>query len=154
MIADGLNNRIRKVDLKTKIISTIAGSGLEGNTGDGGLATLARLSDPTSVAVDAAGTIYIADTGNHTIRAIKGTTISTVAGTNDFHFNVETGSSLGVNIDPVGLAVDRDGSFLMTDFENDRIRRMVVVRSPRIFRFLRATTNRRARGRRSPSRQR
>jgi uncharacterized protein (TIGR03437 family) len=128
LIADGANNRIRRVDLKTKIISTVAGSGLAGNTGDGGLATLARLNAPASIAVDSSGAIYIADTGNHLIRAIKGTNISTVAGTNDLNFNLDTGSSLGVNIDPVGLAVDFDGTLLITDSQNDRIRRMVSAK--------------------------
>jgi uncharacterized protein (TIGR03437 family) len=128
LIADSLNNRIRKVDMKTRIITSIAGSGLPGSTGDGGPATLARLNTPGGVSVDAAGTVYIADTGNHVIRAITGTTIRTVAGTGTSAFLAEAGSSLGVNLDPIGLSVDRDGSLYIADMGNDRIRKMVVAK--------------------------
>jgi trimeric autotransporter adhesin len=128
LIADLVNNRIRKVDLKTKIISTVAGSGLAGATGDGGLATLARLNLPTSVVVDSTGTILVGDSGNHTIRAIKGTTITTVAGTGDAHFKAESGSSIGTNIDPAGIAIDRDGTVYFADRNNDRIRKLVPAK--------------------------
>ena len=78
--------------------------------------------------VDAAGTIYIADSGNRVVRAITGTTIRTVAGTGASQFQSESGSSLGMNIDPVGLSVDRDGSLYITDLSNDRIRKMVPAK--------------------------
>ena len=69
-IADVVTNRIYMVD-SSGIIRTIAGSSsLEGFGGDGGLATLARLNSPESVAVDEAGNVYIADTGNHRIRLL------------------------------------------------------------------------------------
>jgi uncharacterized protein (TIGR03437 family) len=128
LIADSLNNRIRKVDMKTKIITSIAGSGLPGSSGDGGLATLARLNNPESLAVDAAGTVYIADSGNHVVRAITGTTIRTVAGTGAAQFQLEAGSSLGVNLDPIGVGLDLDGSVYIADFGNDRIRKMVAAK--------------------------
>src|SRR5713226_6089990 len=68
-IADGGNNRIRKVDLNG-IISTIAGNGQARFSGDGGRATSASLNSPRGVAVDAAGNLYIADSGNNRIRRV------------------------------------------------------------------------------------
>ena len=58
------SHRIRKVDVSTGIITTVAGDGVEGNSGDGGLATSARMNWPTAVYADGSGNIYITDTGN------------------------------------------------------------------------------------------
>jgi hypothetical protein len=69
-IADTGNNRIRKVTT-AGIISTVAGNGTQGSSGDGGLATAAQLDYPDSVAVDSAGNLYIADTFNHRIRKVS-----------------------------------------------------------------------------------
>ncbi len=69
-IADAGNDRIRKVDAATGIITTLAGTGVEEFSGDGGLATLAGLRTPSAVALDAAGNIYIADYSNHRIRRL------------------------------------------------------------------------------------
>jgi RHS repeat-associated protein len=69
-IADSYNNVIRKVTAATGIISTVAGSGSEGFSGDGGVATNAELDNPSGVAVDAAGNIYISDTQNQRIRVV------------------------------------------------------------------------------------
>ena len=69
-IADTFNDRIRKVDASTGIITTVAGTGVEEFSGDGGLATLAGLWTPSAVALDAAGNIYIADYSNHRIRRL------------------------------------------------------------------------------------
>jgi len=80
-IADRLNHRIRKVDADG-IITTVAGTGVQGFSGDGGPATAAQLNDPTGVAVDEAGNLYIADAENHRIRKVDtGGIITTVAGT-------------------------------------------------------------------------
>jgi hypothetical protein len=68
-IADG-NNRIRRVDAATGVISTVAGIGSSGFSGDGFRATRAFLHQPTGVAVDAAGDLFIADTGNYRIRKV------------------------------------------------------------------------------------
>jgi sugar lactone lactonase YvrE len=78
-IADTGNERVRKVDTKGTI-STLAGDGQTGFAGDGGASSSARLSSPAAVTVDGAGNVYIADTGNHRIREVTGTTISTLAG--------------------------------------------------------------------------
>src|SRR5262249_47651146 len=80
-IADGLNNRVRKVDTNG-VISTIAGTGITDSTGDGGPAVNAAVSNPTGVALDAAGNVYIAEFGvNGRIRRItKDGIIRTFAG--------------------------------------------------------------------------
>src|ERR1700675_3935657 len=84
-IADLLNNRVRRVDATTHVITTVAGSGqpdqLGSFGGDGGPATSARLNEPTAVAVDANGNLFIADSGNHRVRKVDTSgTITTVAG--------------------------------------------------------------------------
>jgi streptogramin lyase len=80
-IADGGDNRIRKVDT-TGIITTVAGSGLAGSAGDGGPANLGQLAQPRGVAVDGQGNIFVADTGNFLIRRIDAVSgiLTTVAG--------------------------------------------------------------------------
>ena len=81
-IADTYNNRIRKVNSTTGIITTIAGNGTGGYSGDGGIATNATLYHPFGVAVDSNGNIYIADHNNNRIRKVNSTTgiITTIAG--------------------------------------------------------------------------
>ena len=73
-IADAFNNRIRLINASTGIISTIAGTGSSGYSGDGGAATSAKLTYPQGVAVDAELNVYIADRGNHRIRLINAST--------------------------------------------------------------------------------
>jgi trimeric autotransporter adhesin len=81
-IADSGNHRVRKIDAATKIITTVAGTGEGGFSGDGGTATRAQLYEPSSIALDKAGNLHIADTGNDRIRRVDSATgiISTVAG--------------------------------------------------------------------------
>ena len=71
-IADMSNQRIRKVVAGTGLISTVAGNGTNGFSGDGGPATLAELSDPRGIAVDSRGNAYIADYANHAFRMVVG----------------------------------------------------------------------------------
>jgi uncharacterized protein (TIGR03437 family) len=127
-IADYVNCRIRKINLATKTITTVAGIGSPGYSGDGGLATSAQLRFPTSMAVDAAGNIYIADNGNSVVRRVSATTgiISTIAGTGKSVFNAETGTATGVSIDPTRVAVDKSGVIYFTDQFNDRVRKLTV----------------------------
>ena len=73
-IADTLNNRIRKVDTATGIITTIAGTGVSGYSGDGGPAVAAEISTPAAIAIDYAGRIYFADEGNGRVRVLTPTT--------------------------------------------------------------------------------
>ncbi|MBZ5604926.1 MAG: hypothetical protein LAO79_21730, partial [Acidobacteriia bacterium] len=123
--SDPVNSRIRKIDLATKIITTVAGSGTPGFTGDGGSPLAAQLKLPLGIAFDAAGNLYIADNGNSVIRMVSGAKITTVAGNGLNGFNLETGTALGVSIDPSRIAVDKDGTIYLTDQGNDRIRKLV-----------------------------
>ena len=93
-IADTGNSVIRKIVLSTGVITTVAGTPtVSGYSGDGGLATSAKLSNPQSVALDSAGNLYIADTANFVIREVSGGNISTVAGNNTSGGGCQTNTS-------------------------------------------------------------
>lgn len=120
-IADSHNNRIRKVSSGT--ISTIAGAGTAGFSGDGAAATAATLNRPSAIAVDAGGTIYIADTNNQRIRKISGTNITTIAGNGEQGFTGDGASASAASLDsPTGVAVDASGNVYIADRHNQRIR--------------------------------
>ena len=125
-IADTYNNRIRKVNGKTAIITTVAGNGSVGSTGDGGSALRASLDNPSSVALDAAGNLYIADTGNHLIRFVDSATglISTVAGTRTGPgYSGDGGPAVSASLNtPNGLAFDASGNLYIADTGNNVIR--------------------------------
>jgi streptogramin lyase len=127
-IADRINNRIRKIATETGIISTLAGIGINGYSGDNGAASLAELNNPSGVAVDGSGNIYIADTGNHRIRKVTANTgiINTIAGTGIAGFNGDapapaTGAYLH---NPSGICVDMLGNVFIADLINNRIRKI------------------------------
>ena len=124
-IADASKNRIRKVDT-TGIISTIAGSE-EGFSGDGGPATAASLSQPTGVAVDHGGNLYIAGFGNIVVRWIsKSGVISTMAGNGqNFVFAGDGGQALAAQLDPIRVAVSGTTVFVV-DAINDRVRKLTL----------------------------
>ena len=131
-VADADSGLIRKVDASTGIISTIAGSGLYGSSGDGGAATLASLSTPEGIAVDGAGNIYIADE-NDRIRKVDASTgiISTIAGSGIRGFSGDGGAATSASLnDPKGVAVDGAGNIYIADTENHRIRRVRPVSRP------------------------
>ena len=126
-IADRLNHRIRKVDA-AGVISTVAGYGPTGEDeggfrGDGGPATAARLNIPIGVALDGAGNLYIADTGNDRIRKVDAAgVISTVAGGESLG---DGGAATGARLsDPSGVAVDGSGNLYIADTSNGRIRKV------------------------------
>jgi sugar lactone lactonase YvrE len=75
-----------------------------------------------SVAFDATGNMYIADAGNAVVRRVSGSTITTIAGNLQRTFNAESGTALGVSIDPTRVAVDGNGNIYITDQGNDRVR--------------------------------
>ena len=126
-IADTLNNRIRKVDVLTGIISTVAGTGTFGFNGDGILATTARVGNPIRVTLDGSGNIFIADSNSNRIRKVDALTglISTVAGTGVSGFNgdgiLATTASLS---GPSGVAPDGSGNLFIADQGNQRIRKV------------------------------
>lgn len=129
-IADTSNNRIRRVDAATGIITTVAGNGSQGYNGDGGLATSASLYLPAAVLVDAHGNLYIADTGNRIVRFINIRTgiITTVAGTPNLTTFDPTsigdgGPATAAELDsPAALALDTAGNLYIADSLNNRIR--------------------------------
>ena len=126
-IADLLNQRVRRVDAATGIITTVAGNGSFGFSGDGGLATNASLAFPSSVAVDAAGNVFIADVSNQRIRRVDAATgiITTVAGNGTFGFSGDGGLAIDASLnDPIGVAVDSAGNLFIADTFNQRIRRV------------------------------
>ena len=112
-IADSGNRRIRKVDAATGNISTVAGTGASGSSGDGGAATAATLRNPSGVALDGSGNLYIADSLNHRVRRVDATTgnISTVAGTGTSGFGGDGGAATAATLSsPKGVALDGSGN--------------------------------------------
>jgi hypothetical protein len=139
-IADYQNNRIRRVDASTGFITTVAGNGVAGYSGDGGVASGAELNGPVSVTVDAAGNLYVGDVNNARIRAVNTTgsqtillgvsiqpgEIETVAGNGLIGYSGDGGAATNAEIDfPTGLEVDGLGNLYFADAENNVIRRIV-----------------------------
>ncbi len=128
-IADRSNYRIRKVD-PSGTISTVAGEGSGGYSGDGGVATQARLRVPSGVFVDLVGDLYIADRGNSRIRRVDALgTITTVVGDGNRGFAGDGEAAVRSGLDsPFGLFIDGAGALYIADTENQRVRQ---VRPPR-----------------------
>ncbi len=121
-IADSANQRIRKVST-SGTLTTVAGNGIAGFTGDGGAATSAELNNPRRVAVDSSGNLYIADTNNNRIRKVSGGTITTVAGNGTFGFSGDTGPATSAQLNnPQDVVVDSSGNVYIADANNNRIR--------------------------------
>ncbi len=127
-IADTINSRIRKIDT-SGIISTIAGNGVAGFGGDGGLATSAALNRPYEVKVDAAGNIYVADSDNNRIRRINALgIISTIVGNGTQGFSGDGGPAIMAEISsPIGVEVDMAGNIYVADTFNSRIRKVQPI---------------------------
>ncbi|MGK4006806.1 RHS repeat-associated core domain-containing protein [Sorangium sp. So ce1036] len=126
-ITEQRGNRVRRV-APDGTITTVAGTGAAGYSGDGGPATLATLRHPFSVAVGLDGSVYIADRGNHSIRRVAPDGImDTVAGTGASGFGGDGGpAEAAVLRDPRSVALQRDGSVVVVDTGNDRVRRIDV----------------------------
>jgi trimeric autotransporter adhesin len=145
VIADALNNRLRVVAASTGTfygkamtagdIYTVAGDGTHGYSGDGGPATSAELSDPQGVAVDAAGNLVIADTGNSRVRVVAASTgtfyhqamtagdIYTVAGNGTQGYSGDGGPAASAELNgPYKVAFDAAGNLVIADTGNDRVR--------------------------------
>jgi len=124
-IADYGNNRIRRVSA-TGTITTVAGGGACCSTGDGGPTTSATLNGPVSVAVDAAGNLFIADYGNNRIRRVSATgTVTTAAGNGTAGFSGDGFPATSASLDqPDGVVVDLFGDLFVTDYGNNRVRKV------------------------------
>ena len=122
-VADTGNHRIRKIDVNG-IITTVAGNGEEGFSGDGGPATEAAMRYPSAIDMDEAGNIYIADFENHRIRKVDTNGImTTIAGTGEPKYNGDDLAALEANIgEPCGVAVDSKGYVYIGDQVNLRVR--------------------------------
>jgi DNA-binding beta-propeller fold protein YncE len=127
LVVDFGNHRIRRIDPKTRLISTIAGTGEAGFSGDGGPASLATLARPENATLDAQGNLVIVDEYNHRIRRVDRRTgiISTIAGSGRKGFGGDGGSALDAAFDqPEGIAADTAGNLYIGDTQNNRIRRI------------------------------
>ena len=124
-IADEYNSRIRKVDT-SGIITTVAGNGLYGFSGDNGPAVKAELSFPRGLTVDAGGNIYIADSDNNRIRKIDTSgIITTIAGNGSYGFNGDAVPATQTSLDtPIGVELDAVGNIYIADAVNSRVRKV------------------------------
>jgi sugar lactone lactonase YvrE len=123
-IADAGNRRIRKVTTDG-IISTIAGTGVQGFSGDGGAAINAQLNRPTSV-LFSGGSLYIADSSNQRIRQVNSTGgIRTLAGNGVAGFSGDGGAAISASLQfPLGMAMDSLGNLYFADGDNNRVRQI------------------------------
>jgi sugar lactone lactonase YvrE len=129
------------VDATTKIITTVAGTGSAGYSGDGGAATSAELNGPISIVVDSAGVLYIADAANERIRAVNTNTnvvtvfgvaiqpgvIQTVVGSGVAGYQGDGGKATSARINgPTGLALDPQGNLIFADSANSVVRKVIA----------------------------
>ena len=126
-ICDIDNHRVRRLDLRSDEISTVAGSGKEGYSGDGGPALEASLNQPYEVRFDPAGNMYFVEMPNHIVRRVdaKTKTISTVAGTGERGFSGDGGQAVKARLSrPHSIELDGKGFLYIADIGNHRLRRV------------------------------
>ncbi|GCE00751.1 NHL repeat-containing protein [Embleya hyalina] len=130
-IAELRNHRVRKVSTD-KRISTVAGTGREGFSGDGGPATSARLSGPTGLVLDRAGNLYIVECWNHRIRKVSGDgTISTVAGTGRGGYSGDGGPATSAQLgNPLSATLSEGQTLFVTCSSNHRVRAIAMAEQP------------------------
>ena len=112
-VSDQVANRVRKIS--NGIITTVAGNGTRGFTGDGGPATSAELFGPTTIRVDAAGNLYIVDGGNYRIRKVSKGIITTIAGNGNQASAGDGGLAINAGMRPGGIALDGSGNLFVSD---------------------------------------
>jgi len=128
-LADGNDGRVRKVNIATGIITTVAGTGTLGYSGDGGDALLAKLNHPTDIALDDTGNIYVSDDVDHCVRKITIATniITTIAGTGTAGYSGDGGASNLAKINhPYGVTVDDSNNIYIPDYYNHCIRKITA----------------------------
>jgi streptogramin lyase len=121
------NQRIRRLDLQAGTITTVAGTGERGYSGDGGPATDAAMNMPHELCFDQAGNIYVVERDSHAVRKIDRAsgTISTVAGTGEAGFGGDGGPATEAQLrQPHSIAFDTNGDLLICDIGNHRVRRL------------------------------
>lgn len=129
-VADSGNNRVRRIEASTGIITPIAGTDLAGFSGDDGPATSAELNNPRALALSADGSaLFIADSGNNRIRKLNLVTgvITTIAGNGNGDFSGDGGQASGAALNsPIGIALDPFGNLFIADYLNSRIRKVTL----------------------------
>lgn len=126
-ITEVRNHRVRRLDLKTKKLTTVAGVGEIGYAGDGGPATKAKLNEPYEVRFDRAGNMIFVEMKNHLIRRVdaKTGTISTLAGTGKVGYGGDGGPAINAQFNmPHSIALDAEDNIYVADIGNHRIRRI------------------------------
>ena len=126
-VAEATNHCVRRVDIHSGVITTVAGTGHEGYTGDGGPAIQATFHEPYSIQIDAIGDIYIVDRLNAVIRKIDAATgtISTVAGTGEPGYSGDGGPGNRAQLrEPNDCYLDGKGGLLIADVKDQRVRRL------------------------------
>ena len=124
-IVDAGNQRVRKVD-PAGTITTLAGTGEAGYSGDGGPAETAQLNNPSGLALDSSGNIYISELSNHCVRKVDASgTITTVAGTGEEGYSGDGGPAVAARLlNPAGVAADTLGNLYITDNNGHRVRKV------------------------------
>lgn len=125
-LGNGERHTIEK--LIGSIIETVAGNGIDGYSGDGGRANLAKLSFPVGIAISSDGSLYIVDRNNNRIRRVgPDGNITTVAGNGIYGYSGDGGPAILAKLSrPEGIAISSDGSFYIADTDNHRIRRVGI----------------------------
>ena len=129
-ISDTWNHRIRKVNLSTGTITTYAGIGVAGYSGDGGPATSAKITEPDGICLDHSGNLYIGDRANGRIRKVDAVTgiITTFAGNGIIGFGGDGGNADSAEFDyMLGMTVDTNNNLYFTDANNNRVRRIDAI---------------------------
>ncbi|MEM7030952.1 MAG: hypothetical protein AAF629_15410 [Chloroflexota bacterium] len=126
-LGDGIG-RIRKIEAETGIITTVAGVGQSGYSGDGGLATQAKIGFPSAICLDQDGNLYFSDRVNHIVRKVDTAgIITTIIGNGQAGFSPDGTPAHQAFLDtPWGLALSTNGTLYVSDSKNNRVRRLTI----------------------------